>query len=279
MKRILYSILGLLFVGSWLSCTEKIDTGNLPYSQRLVVEGMISTETDSSYIQLSTTLPYSSVEAYPNVTDASVSVLDSNTQTKIVFTYDPQKKTYRPIAGFKGDTAHRYILSIVKDSITYTASSYLYPMFQVDTNLIQKYVEAQFPFPPAGYTVIYNYFDARPLTRYTLYSYGFNGKKSDYKDSAFSNQVLFNNSATVRNAPASFEIPLLRLDTGDVVYMTFKSIDEQVNRYFAGLFSQTSGAPGPFKVPPANLPTNLSNGALGYFMATDVVRRHKKIVP
>lgn len=272
-KSYVYGVLFLLLA----SCNEKIEMDQLPYERKLVVEALVSTESNNTYVLLTTTQPYSSTSAAPLVTNANVELTDSNTQQKIAFNYDVNAEKFLPVIPFSGDTSHRYYLKIIWEGKTYTASSFLYPMFEVDSALSQRYVQAQFPFPPAGYTVSYHYFDARPATRYTLFTYSFSGIKTAYQDSLLGN-VIFDNSATVRNYKASFEIPLLRLDTGNSVKMTFQSIDEEMNRYFAALLQQSRPAPGPFKVPPANLPTNLTNGAIGYFMATDVLRRQKKIV-
>jgi hypothetical protein len=51
-----------------------------------------------------------------------------------------------------------------------------------------------------------------------------------------------------------------------------RSIDIKMRDFLAAYGSQNPNIPGPFQVPPANLPTNISGGAVGYFVGYDVKR-------
>jgi hypothetical protein len=88
---------------------------------------------------------------------------------------------------------------------------------------------------------------------------------------------LFDNGVT-RSGSYEFELPFLRLQRNDYTYMIFRSVDKNMYDFINAYNSQTSGAPGPFQVPPANLPTNIEGGALGYFATYDVVRTNRFLI-
>jgi hypothetical protein len=86
------------------------------------------------------------------------------------------------------------------------------------------------------------------------------------------NQILFDNALTPANKPYVFEIPFTRFQTGDTYIAIFRSIDKNMFDFITAYGSQNPDIPGPFQVPPANLPTNIRGGGVGYFAGYDVKR-------
>jgi hypothetical protein len=260
MKRFIYT-LGLLAVVLASSCTEVIDVDVPENTVKLVVEGAVTTETDSSYVRLTKSVGYFDNTQTPYVTNATVTVNGT------VFTHKGSG-IYKPAAPYAGVAGTYYNLAINYNGKQYTSGSMLEPMFQIDT-IVPVFRPAE-GFIEEGYTVKYIGIDNRAPIKYTYVRFGFKGLDS-IQDFYEDFRVLFDNANTKINEPFEFEVPFQRLQLGDTSLLIFRSIDEPVYRYFQALSNRQGG--GPFSTPPANLPTNIRGGdVLGYFAAYDVQR-------
>ncbi len=267
MKRFTY-ILALLTIVLASSCTEVIEVDVPENTVKLVVEGAVTTETDSSYIRLTKSVGYFDNTPTPFVTDAAVTV------NGIPFIHQGEG-IYKPATPYTGVTGTYYNLAINYAGKQYTSGSMLDPMFQIDT-IIPVFRQAE-GFFEEGYTVKYIGIDNRAPIKYTYVRYGFKGLDSiqDFYDEF---RVLFDNANTKLNEPFEFEVPFQRMQSGDTSLLIFRSIDEPVYRYFQAL-SNRQGGGGPFSTPPANLPSNIRGGdVLGYFAAYEV-KRYRTAIP
>jgi hypothetical protein len=262
MKFASYSFLVaiLLLIG----CKEKINIQVADRDPILVVEGEVTTEADSSYVRLSLSTNYFVAGKPPIVNNATVNVNGVN------FAFVPSQSLYRPAKGYLGKTDSIYNLLINYNNKTYSASTKLERMFKIDS-FFQTWKEAEPPFLPSGYSVSYSAFDSRPQTKYTYFVNGYFDTITQ-RDSFGGNQILFDNSFTPINERYVFEIPFARFNAGDEYIAIFRSIDRNMNDFIAAYGNQNPNIPGPFQVPPANLPTNIVGGAVGYFAGYDVQR-------
>ena len=261
MKKIFISLFASVLLLS--GCKELIEIEMPNAKPILVVEGEVTTEMDSSFVRLTLSTNYYQSEAVPIVQTADVTV------NGVPFIYVPSLQKYKPATGFVGKTDSVYQISINYENKLYTGETILYPMFRVDS-FFQIWKEASGPLQ-AGYSLSYAAFDSRPMPRYTAFIQGYFDTIVQ-KDSIPGNTIVFNNEITPANRPYSFEIPFARFNTGDIYFATFRSIDIKMRDFLAAYGSQNPNIPGPFQVPPANLPTNISGGAVGYFVGYDVKR-------
>lgn len=265
-------IIGALFIGAALTSCEQVVEVDLPANTvKLVVEGQVTTEKDSSFIRLTKSLAFfDNTSPIPLVTNATVDV------NGVPFTHDTLG-IYRPAKDFVGIIGQVYNLKINFEGKEYTSSSLLEPMFQIDT-IIPVFKEEE-SFLEEGYTVKYVGIDNRTRVKYTYVRFGFNNiPDSKGQDSLFDFRVLFDNKNSVLNTPFEFEIPFLRLEVGDTSLLTFRSVDENVYRYLFALNNRGNGG-GPFSTPPANLPSNIrGQDVLGLFAAYDIKRYRTRIV-
>lgn len=266
MKYLLYTLSLALLLTS--SCKEKIDMDIDNAESRLVVEAEVTSETDSSYVKLTMSSNYYSNDPYPVVTDAAVSV------NGIAFNYDATRKLYHPAPGFVGKTDSVYNLLVTVGGKSYTAQAKLERMFRIDS-FFQIWKEAE-GFLPAGYSINYAAFDDRSPIKYTYYSQGIFDTITK-KDSFDGNLILFDNSLTPIGQSYNFEIPFMRLNSGDEYIATIRSIDKNMYDFLLAYGNSNPDIPGPFQSPPANLPTNITGGALGYFATYDVQRWRYKV--
>jgi hypothetical protein len=263
MKNI-YILLALLML---LSCKEQIDIEIPPGERKVVVEAEITTETDSSFVKLTRTADYYSKDPYPVITDAVVTV------NGIAFSH-VGNGIYKPAPPFTGIKDQTYALEIAHEGKTYASTAKLEPMFRVDS-LFQVFKPAK-GFIPEGYSINYIGFDDRPPVKYTYFRVGYFDTIVQ-RDSFDQFKVLFNSEQTPIGEPYSFELPFTRFKKGEECVMIFRSVEKAMNDFIMAYSEQTSGAPGPFQSPPANLPTNISGGAIGYFATYDVVRKRYKV--
>jgi hypothetical protein len=259
-KNIFYILLAAI---SLQSCKEEVDLDVPNGEPKVVVESEITTETDSSFVKITKTSNYYSTDPYPTITDATVTV------NGVPFLHTG-KGIYRPAVPYTGIRGQIYNLNIVAEGKTYTSSAILERMFRVDS-VFQIYKDKE-AFQDAGYTINFVGFDDRPRTKYTYFRQG----KFDtivQRDSIEDFKVLFNSTETKVGESYNFELPFTRLQKGEECIMIFRSVTKEMSDFIAAYSLQTDGAPGPFQVPPANLPTNVTGGAIGYFATYDVVRK------
>ncbi|HYG15800.1 MAG TPA: DUF4249 family protein [Bacteroidia bacterium] len=260
MKQLVYIIFAIITLAS---CQEKVDIDLGFAGEKLVVEGYVSNETDSSFVKLHLTAPYLGNEPSPAITNAVVEVTEDNNPA-VIFTHVGDG-LYKPAPGYKGIADKTYKLKVVYDGKEYTSESKLEPMFEVDPVLQQEFRPAD-GFIEEGFAITYLSRDSRDPVKYTWFNFGKNDTLENF-------DVLFDSENTVLNQWLPFELPFFRAQKGDSVMMIFRSIDAGTSSYITALNSLSNGAPGPFQTPPANPPTNIKGGAVGLFYAADVVRR------
>ncbi len=261
-RIIIFSLFSILIV----SCKEKIAIEIPNAEPLLVVESEVTTEMDSSFVKLSLSSNYYGSGAYPIVKNAVVSV------NNVPFIYNETLKVYKPANGFIGVKNNVYKLNITHNAKVYTAQSTLEPMFRVDS-IFQTWKGPELGGAiPAGWSISYAGFDDRPQIKYT---YFVSGVYSDslQQDSFNVDKITFDNSITPVNEPYAFELPFSRFESGKIFLAIFRSIDKNMYNFINAYNNADPNIPGPFQSPPANLPTNLTNGAVGYFAAYDVVRK------
>jgi hypothetical protein len=219
-------------------------------------------------VKISKTVDYYSTNPNPAITNADVKV------NGITFKHISDG-TYKPDTPFIGTVNQIYQLVINYDGKTYNSTAKLEPMFRVDT-LFQTFRQQE-GFIKAGYSINYIGFDDRPRIKYTYFRLGY-FDTIVRRDSFSDNKILFNSGQTPVGVPYPFELPFTRFQPGDECVMIFRSVEKVMSDFIAVYNQQTTGAPGPFQTPPANLPTNIvGENVMGYFATYDVVRRRYKV--
>ncbi len=244
------------------SCKDPIIIDIPNNSPLLVVEGVVSSELDSSFVKLTLSSNYYASPNYKIVESAIVKI------NGIDFIHKGSG-VYKAYDGFIGKVDSTYELSISYDNKTYTSTSTMVPMFRVDS-LSQTYKQKE-GFLPAGNSISYWGFDNRTPIKYTYFQSGFFDADKG-KDSVQYNLVLFDNNSTPLGKEYAFELPFTRFNSGTSFFCIFRSIDKPMYDFLKEYTSQSSRAPGPFKQQPANLPSNIKGGAVGYFATYDVKR-------
>ncbi|MBK0402791.1 DUF4249 domain-containing protein [Adhaeribacter sp. BT258] len=262
MKNLTYLFSAFLIL--LLSGCETVVDLELEQSEpRLSVEAIVTDQQDLNYVKLAMSGPYGkNTETLP-VRDAQVNLTD-NTGEKITFTHQ-ENGLYKPASTFKGIANRLYTLTIIANGQTYTASSLLPEVPQVDT-VGYRYVETKTdPFSRKdGYYLSLAFQDAPEVNNYYKIDLIRNGKllQKDASDILVTDDRLFNGAHVMDEVNTTFS-------QGDEVTLNLLSLTKEACEYYRAI-SALQGQGGLFGRNPANLPTNISNGAVGFFSASAV---------
>ncbi len=268
-KRFLY-LTGILFMANGMySCEEKIDLqvhdGNL---EILVVEGMITSDTTEHYVYLSLTGGFYLEKETPKVSGAQVSILDDLGNEYLLKEEKPGVfKTDNTVYGEPGRT---YTLSIAYEDQKYEATSAMPRKVEIDS-------------------LSYRWDNALERYRILLYGQEPKGVGDNYKWHIWKNQKLLTDKISkVQLANDEFidgryidgfEVDLWSNDFDfqkqDSIKVTKHTITDETFSYILSVFQERTGGNGGMRAP-ANIPSNLSNGALGWFHASAVT--HASVV-
>jgi hypothetical protein len=269
----------LLFI---TSCTERIDIELDETYTRLVVYGTITTDTTRHYIELSTTSSYYYNEAPPPVTGASVEISDDLGNIENLTEAEPGKYSTSPL--FAAVTGRTYTLSIeLADEInghkTYMASSTVSPIYPIDSiGLVY-----QPDWGEDGFYEVTCYYQDPPTTDFYMFNIFKNGELlTDTINNRFvSSDELYNGNYTngigVGYLNQTNEREVLR--PGDTITFQAGNISEEYYNFIVTLQAETGFQTPLFSGPPANVKSNISNGAVGFFTAYGVTYSRKVFQP
>ncbi|MFN8258712.1 MAG: DUF4249 domain-containing protein [Bacteroidales bacterium] len=269
MKIKIIFVIALFF--SILSCTEvyNIELTDSK-SNRLVVQGSFTSEHKKHKIILSRTGPYFLNAPTNRVPGANVTITDGDT---IINLYDSENKgeytTDSTVAGHPGKT---YTLNIqLNNGQTYSASEYMKPLEPIDS-MRYEYKKSDLPFDESYYYSI-NIFVQEPATVDDFYQWElfFNGESiSDtVRTKTFVSDEMVN-GVYIANWPV-YQVPDYKLKTDTVdVTLQMLSISKAKYDFYLAIMLETDYSGAGFAGPPANVPTNISNGGLGFFSVSDV---------
>lgn len=253
-NSIIYSCLSLAILITFASCEKVIDVKLNTSASQLVIEGMITDQLGLQTITVSESVPYTNSNVYPAVTGAQVVVTDDDNHSWTFTETKPGTYTYPSL---KGETGHKYTMKVVAKNTTYTAASTMPSLVKLDSLSIKiitfggddiKTVEAHYQDPAAQ------------VNQYRMVM-KVNGVQIK---SVFAENDRLTNGNSVTSTLFYDDDLNEKLKTGDTAEVELQCIDKDVYTYWFTLSQQTQNGPGG-GVTPGNPPSNISNGALGYF--------------
>lgn len=270
-KAVSYFVLFFLTIVGLSSCQERINLElNDADQQRLVVEGWFTNQLKQQEIKLTLTTSYFFNESAPPATDAIVSV----TNGEETWEFEEQEPgIYRTALEVSGTPEKFYTVNIDYAGEQFTAMSYMRPVAPVDSlhvRILDPLEEFGFPGDP--------YYSVRIWTQelpglgdnYMWFTY-VNGqaRRDTLTELTLVDDGLFDGAYV-----EDIEIDFLDIGTdavmGDTVYIEQWNIGAEAYDIFFAILNETAFNGGIFDAPPANVQTNMSNGALGYFGAAGV---------
>jgi len=273
MKTIKYFTYLVFFIVVY-SCTESInlDLEN-GATNRLIVEGSITNEHKVHSVTLTRTSEFLVNDKTPRELNATVIITDGDTTINL---YDGDDDgTYETERELAGKVNHTYTLDILlNNGEQYSATEILNPIVPLDS-IAYEYKKSDIPFSE-DYIYNLNIFVQEPPEPDQFYQWDFyldgvhqtdtiNTKRFEADD--FVNGTYFYNWTV-------FEVEEDRIEKEEVeVRLQMRSISEEKYDFYMAVLFETDFSGSFFSGPPSNVPSNISNGALGFFSASAVTEK------
>lgn len=242
----------ILFIILLTGCTKTLDLKLRAADSQIVIQGSITSQGPPYYIKINKTVPFGASNNYPAVSGAVVTVVDSNDNKTSHFTQIGADGYYVSY-NLYGQIGHTYKLSVKVDGQEYTARSTM-PGFVaiqelsfVQTKILNQtrnlpqitFVDPAMEANNYVFTLLVNNVPYKAF-------YAMNDRLTD--GNIITQQLYMDSSYIQKN---------------DRVTVILASVDKNVYNYF-NVLQANSGASA---TTPSNPPSNISNGAYGYFSA------------
>jgi hypothetical protein len=255
-------------------CEEFMDVSfNSNSEGNLVVEGLLTTDTTAHQVRLSWTGDYFKRESQNMVTGVDVSINDGE-EIFILTENINEPGIYRTDSNVYGETGKTYTLNIrLNDGTEYSATESIWPLPEIDSiKQSVNYNHLDFSMERYGYGYDILYYGMEPEGVGEYYSWDLYIDDVLYTDTIF--ETVFTDDEFVDgNYIRDFEI--FFIDDDDIlsdsakVELVMYSISREYYLFLIGLMLETKWRGSPWDGPPADVPSNVSNGAKGYFRASD----------
>jgi hypothetical protein len=259
------------------SCEEIMDikiSGDA--TKNLVVDGTITTDTMEHCVILSYTGDFFERSDQDMVIKAKVSITDG---TQVFALHENQDGYYYTDSTVFGEVGKTYTLNIkLEDGKEYSASDQL--RYCTDFDSIAQSTDynhlPQMSSGGYGYDVIF--YGPEPQPEGDCYFWLLYVNGTLYTDTI--TEVAFTDDEWVNGQYVQdFSVFTIREGdmTSDSIFVTLEmySITKAYDEFLTGLFLETVWRGSPWDGPPANVAGNVSNGAFGFFRASDVKRKSR----
>lgn len=261
--RILPKAMTLLLV-IWLTgCAEKIDLELDETYSRLVVEASVSNRMDMHRVVLTRTANFFSNEAAPRVEGASVSVSDGTNHWDLT---ERDTGLYIPSAKFSAKAGQEYHLAIQHEGREYHASSLMPGVPEIDSLTLQRHTwnrenkEMVVHFQDPG--------DTRDFYMWKVFLNGIELTNPISRTRFISDEIV---NGQYLNMPFfTFREDEHMPKPGDTIRVEMHGITEAYYLFLDAMRRNQGTVGGPFTGPPANIPGNIDNGALGFFLVSNI---------
>jgi len=256
MKNTFYIILSLLAL---TSCEKEVDLDLNDQSGNIVIEGNVTNQPGPYTVKITKSVGFSEPNQYPAVTGAQVILSDDMGQTETLqYTGNGVYQT----STFTGSPGRTYTLKVQAEGKEYTAQSKMPEVVYFD-----GLKQSSFKFgDKTTYTLLPLFTDPIMLGNRYLFIFTINDLPKKYMNTISDNvnNGLPNQQPLILpnddNKGRDHEVVV-----GDKIHVEMQSIDTNVFTYYSALLQISGGNGG--TATPANPPSNINNGALGYFSA------------
>ncbi|MDH6253468.1 hypothetical protein M2347_003195 [Chryseobacterium sp. H1D6B] len=256
MKNIFFIILSLFLLNS---CEKEIDLDLDNQGGNIVIEGNITDQAGPYIVRITKSVAFTQNNQYPAVTGAEVVLSDNTGQTETLqYAGDGKYQT----TNFIGASGRTYTLKVQAEGQQYTAQSTMPAAVAFDGLTQDSFVFGG----ETTYTLLPVFTDPNALGNRYLFNFTINDKPKKTFE-VFSDNV---NNGLVNQRPLFLpnndeDGNSHKVVVGDTIHVEMQCIDNNIFTYYSALLQITGDNGG--GVTPSNPPSNISNGALGYFSA------------
>jgi hypothetical protein len=271
-------IVALFSIMLLASCVEEMDISLGSTYKRLVVDGVITTDTAQHYVRLAESADYFYNKPLEPVRNAIVEISDGT--NSVLLTESAEKPgwyyTQPDYFGVEGKTYYLTInnVDIDKNGVyeTYTSKCFLRPVVQPDSINLTK-SNRRF----VDYEVRYFGLEPSETSDYYLFKLRINGALiTDTLTETFPSDDVFYNGHLLKNVVV-YNLKKDKTDenvvVGDTVTLEISNITKEYYQFMVDLHFEENGA-DPFGGQPANVSTNIEDKkkAIGFFAAYSIKR-------
>jgi hypothetical protein len=255
------------------SCTKVIDFDVSEANIRLVIDGSVTSELIQHKVKISKTGSYFSGTRTPVVSGASIQVSDGDS-TWLYFEKTDEPGTYLSQTAFKAEQGKTYSIKVQVEGQEYTASEAMQIGATLDSLDIQQFFKP-IPFENAvdsSFTLSVWGQEVGGQRNYYMWKYKINGSfgRTDSLQNIYFLDDKGIDGAYIPGYPI-YNIDPKEIQPGDTLSLYGYTITDQYFQFLRSVLLETFWrGGGPWDGPPANIPTNFSNGALGYFWVAPV---------
>ncbi len=273
MKTHINYLVVLVFLTCILSsCEEKIDLdlNEDEEFQRLVVEGWFTDEPGKQRVDLTLTTSYFQNQLAPRAEGAIVSVTDGETTWDYSETAPGIYETEDGVAGEPGKT---FTLSIEYKYMDYSTESYMRPTAPIDS-IAFEFIEEEEEDLPDYYDVFIWMQELPGIGDSYMWLTEINGHplRDTLTELSFETDEIYDGNY-IEGVQIEYIDLINDMGAGDEFTITQYNIGTEAYDVFIGIMNETDWNGGLFDAPPANVNTNLTGGALGYWGAAGVSSR------
>jgi hypothetical protein len=286
LNKIYYGVIAIFFIPLFISCTEDTTINTSDSTVIPVIYGTITDHNVRQEIDLSSSSGYFDAQENKRISNATVTLEEDSAETTRQYTLTQDSigsgiyQTQKPMVGKTGWT---YKLTVYMDfnqdgtPETYKAESIMPKKVNLDSINITKMKEEEY----SVYSLNINAQDPANEENYYFCKYSIN----DTLYNKISKYIYFNdtslNGTYVKNLGIwhffdksnkskfsdSDAEDMVFLSSGDKVTVEISNITKGYYNFINDCQNQKDGSNPMFGGPPANISTNISNGARGYFTA------------
>jgi hypothetical protein len=280
MRKLIYIIPVIILLIS--ACTERIDIPLESSFTRLVVYGTLTSDTTTHYIRLTRTTSYYYNEAPPPVTGATVEISDDAGNSENLTEEEPGKYATSP--QFAAVPGRIYTLRInlseqINGQSSYIATSSVPEINSIDSIGLVYHAD----WGDKGVYEVTCYYQDPPSKDFYMFNIYKNGEllTDTITKRAVTDDNFFNGNYTngIGVGYLYQSDPRAVLKPGDVVTFQGCSITEDYFKFVQTLQTETGYQNPLFSGPPANVKSNVSDGAVGFFAAYSVAYASKVFSP
>lgn len=281
MKHIFIFILHIGVLTCLFSCGKPVDITNKidlkAYKEKIVIFGVIDNNpNDRDTIRVSRTKSLKTAGDYNFIDDATVILSDN--QGYIDTLEFTGKGQYLTKPGFAGKHDNRnYHLQVINKGISYEANS-LMPTLRkgmgpdeaIDS--LSYYYKEKEGDEKAGYHVKLYTGDPPDESNFYLIKVFKNKQLLNADNDGDVNQVYVSDDQLLSSSISGIDIPA-RFDLNDTARVVIYALNRESFNFYNDLTKQIYTDGGLFGTPPANVQSNISNGALGLFQVSSVAEK------
>ena len=265
MKHPIYILAAFIVLLS--ACTKEINIELEEGDRKLVVDCWFTTDTTTQTVRLTQTSDYFSQEATPLVSGANVQIVGGGDIWDFT---EIEPGIYQSSAYAHARMGNEYTLNITYDGQNYTATDYC------DTVPSLNDVELYLNQDPDGdwYDILIWTTELAGYGNYYCWRVLKNGEymKDTLSEISFESDEYLGDGLTFEAFPIEW-VWADQVQTGDTITLEQHNISKQTYDSFNAILTETAWKGGIFDAPPANIPSNISNGGLGVFLVSSVYKR------